>query len=361
LANGEFVVQRDTLDFALLQDARDAGVDVVNAHVLWTRQVDQTWVVLASDDKGQNIQIHADFLVEARGRNAPKSRPDEHSSMRTIALIRQFMSAKCNEALTFSEPFENGWAWATRSRGGLCSIQLVLGTDSIAERSSESLESIHGRMYRKLEYLPGAIGDLIPTGPAHSRGIQPVLRGGVAGMTSLRVGDAAYCVDPLSGHGMYEAISGAFAAAPTINTLLHVPGSAELAIRFYQSRATRIYFQRVSAGGHFYSLGGRWEMSPFWAQATDIAVPSQSASEGALGLARRAVIDGGVIQEKEVLVTAEHPEGIRFVAGTNLVDLLRSPNAAERIEALRDDLSRAQIPNEQSCALIGVLKQSITS
>ncbi|WP_152224292.1 NAD(P)/FAD-dependent oxidoreductase [Pseudomonas sp. SCB32] len=179
------------------------------------------------------------------------------------------------------------------------------------------------------------------------------------GVNSLRVGDAAYCVDPLSGHGMYEAISGAFAAAPTINTLLRVPTSAELAIRFYQSRATRIYFHRISAGGHFYSSGDRWELSPFWAQAMDIVLPSQSISRGALGLAKRAVIADEVIQEKEVLVTAEHPEGIRFVAGTNLVDLLRSPNAAERIEELRDDLLRALVPDEQACALMGVLKQSI--
>ena len=358
LANYEFVVERGALDFALLQDARDAGVEVVEAHVLLVRQVDQAWIAFATDAGGRKLQLHGEFLVEARGRGAPKAQPDEHSSMRSVALIRQFTSARCREAMTFSEPFENGWSWATCASDGLCSIQVVLGAGIFAQHSSESLESLHARMYRQLECLPDVLGNVIPAGPAHSRGIQPVRRGGIVGMTSLRVGDAAYCVDPLCGHGLYEAISGAFAAAPTINTLLSAPASSELAIRFYEHRATRIFFQRISAGGYFYSSVGRWDESPFWTQAKSIAPSPRFTSTPAVGLAKRAVIVEGLIQEREVLITPEHPEGIRFVAGADLVDVLRSPNPAERIDALKDVLSRAQVPGDQARALMAVLKQS---
>lgn len=358
LANGEFVVERAALDRALLQDARDAGVAVLEAHVLLARQVDQGWTVHALDAAGRNLQRQGQFLVEARGRGAPKSQADEYLSMRSVALIRHFTSARCREALTFSEPFENGWCWATCGEDGRCSIQLVLGADAFSGRTGESLERLHERMYRQLAYLPEVLGALVPTGPAHSRGIQPVRRGGIAAATSLRVGDAAYCVDPLSGHGMYEAISGAFAAAPTINTLLSVPASSELAIRFYENRATRTYCQRVRAGGYFYSSIGQWKGAAFWAQATDIAPWPQSIPPAEPGLAKRAVIVGDSIQEREVLITPKHPEGIRFIAGVDLAEVLRAHDPTPRIDELERVLARALIPDEQRRALVAVLKQT---
>ena len=35
-----------------------------------------------------------------------------------------------------------------------------------------------------------------------------------------------------------------------------------------------------------------------------------------------AVVEDGLIVEREILITADHPRGIRFVAGVDLVQLL---------------------------------------
>jgi flavin-dependent dehydrogenase len=58
----------------------------------------------------------------------------------------------------------------------------------------------------------------------------------------IRVGDAALAMDPLSGHGVFEAIASARAAAAVINTILRRPDDAELARAFYQERV-RLAFE----------------------------------------------------------------------------------------------------------------------
>jgi Dehydrogenases (flavoproteins) len=170
---------------------------------------------------------------------------------------------------------------------------------------------------------------LQPRGGAGVRGIQAVLRGGCCGPDGLRVGDAAYTSDPLSGHGMFEAVSGALAAAPTLRTLLERPGDAEAACDFYTSRVRSIFAQRRRAAREHYATETRWIDAPFWREL-HAAPPEPDATPApqAAAIAQRPVVENGFIVRRRVVIAPGHPRGVRFIDGID-------------VPALRDAVRRA--------------------
>ncbi|MFG0634573.1 NAD(P)/FAD-dependent oxidoreductase [Pseudomonas sp. xss_2] len=352
LANSEYVVDRKALDSALWLDAQCAGVSTLKARVRQVMKTPEGWMVIATDPGGDHHHLACRFLVEARGRSAPKILPDEQAECRAISLLRHFVSDGSTPSLTCSEPFEEGWAWATSAVDGFCSVQLVPDPDHLKPNDCETVLDVHQRMYAKLEHLPRLLGALDPAGTVLSRGIQPVRRGGIVSQDYLRVGDAAYCVDPLSGHGMYEAVSGAFAAAPTINTLLRRPQAHAVALRFYEERATRLFDARAGAARHFYSANEQWQHAQFWAARSHSVLQASTALSDVPLFDRRPVIEDGFITERLVLVTRDHPEGIRFVAGIELAGLLCQQGATADLSSVEEALIRLSIPAEQRRTLL---------
>lgn len=64
------------------------------------------------------MEFEAHFLVEARGRSAPKHAPDICVGPLSIALIGSFQGRAGGEARTLTEAFDEGWAWATSDSQG---------------------------------------------------------------------------------------------------------------------------------------------------------------------------------------------------------------------------------------------------
>jgi flavin-dependent dehydrogenase len=323
--NGEHVINRRSLDEALLGDLIAAGVDYVDARVRNLSWEGDYWRGTAERNSGQLVEFEAHFLVEARGRSAPKHAPDICVGPLSIALIGSFQGRAGGEARTLTEAFDEGWAWATSDSQGACSLQLIIDH----ARLNSPLDTLHEQLRPRLSLIPRQLGPLMMAGPVMSRGIQPVLRGGIIERSYLRVGDAAYSCDPLSGHGMYEAISGAFAAAPTINTLLTRPDQEELACRFYRDRAQSLFHQRLSMATEFYRGEMRWPNQVFWRnrqkKLTDVSLDLSSISGSHVVFS--PVVEDGLIVEREVLVTTEHPRGVRFIAGIEVVRLLEAIRA----------------------------------
>lgn len=336
--NGEHVIDRRRLDRALTADLADVGVDFVEGRVLQVDKAPDGWRGVAEIAQGKRVDFTAQFLVEARGRSAPKLLPDVFSGPMGVALTRNFQGRKSDQPLTITEPFHDGWAWAVADTDGRCSIQLVLDHGSLDQHRGEALEALHMRLCQRLRMIPERLGALVPEGPVQSRGIQSVLRGGLVDDFQLRVGDAAYSCDPLSGHGMYEAISGAFAAAPTINTLLRRRDLVGLACRFYRERAETLFHQRLSTAAEFYQSETRWMGQPFWHIRREQAQGAAHVrSTQAARVVPAAVVEDGLIVERKVLVTTDNPRGIRFVAGVDLVKLLEA---------------RKEMPGEPSALLL---------
>lgn len=339
--NGEYVVNRVAFDNALMSDVRAAGVEVYQGKVRRMEQdTNGDWCISWEDQNRSPRYVRACLIGECRGYSAPKAAPDVHVSGTLVALSRIFIGARPQPSATFIESFPYGWAWGTVNVESKVHIQIVVLPEGIGEFSGD-LDAVHSTYMKHLHRLQQRFGgELKSISPTCARGIRPTLRGAIANSNLLRVGDSAYTSDPLSGHGIFEASSGAIAAAPVINTLLHRPQQASVALRFMEERASMVYFSRLNAASQHYLGETRWADNIFWRHnSTANSSTLEKASRIPPAFVIRPVIENGFIVERRVVVSDEYPRGVRFIDGVDLGEFdkrLRSFRSTGLTELSRD-------------------------
>lgn len=319
--NQEALVDRHRFDAALLREAMAAGVTVEEKRVRGP---------LTAHDLGVRL------VVEARGRQAPR-RAVIRRGPRSVALVRAYAGGDRGrgETLLAAAPF--GWVWAALPGDGTASVQLML--DATAERPSRArAAALFDAALARCPVVAERLAAFQAQGPVRGRDAGAVLAGQLATPESLRVGDAAFAIDPLAGHGLYEAIAGARAAEAVIATLLDHPDRSALAIRFHDARATDAFLRHARIGRDFYRLEQRWPDAPFWRRrrAWPDDAPAHAAPDSAPPrVAPMPVNIDGYVEKRPVIVTADHPRGVFSIAGVPLVPLLETPRDAtpERLAA----------------------------
>ncbi|MDO9596191.1 MAG: hypothetical protein Q7J47_00580 [Azoarcus sp.] len=335
--NGEFAVDRRVLDAALIEDARRAGCELHMGTVRGlTHVAEGCWVVHWESPEGQQRTASSPLVVECRGSTAPKVAADRHISYELVALCRTFEGAIPQPRTTMIESFREGWAWGGGDGHGAAHVQIVTLPARVSAAEG-GLERIHTAGLDALEHFPSRFGRLLrPAGPVRVRGIRPTLRGVASSVDYLRVGDAAYMVDPLSGHGMFEAISGALAAAPVVNTLLRRPDARDSALKFFESRMEAVFGARSRAAYEHYLSETRWPGSAFWQAVTRSPGHASTEASPSPRFERRPVVEDGFIEERWVAVTPDAARGVRFVEGVDLFPLAELIRSSHRPPCIAD-------------------------
>jgi hypothetical protein len=164
--------------------------------------------------------------------------------------------------------------------------------------------------------------------PAHARLGRNADRGlETCDATRWRIGDAALALDPLSGQGVYEALRGARLVATAVQSVMR-GGDAAPAHRFVAERQEESWISGVRTAGSFYRENAA--RSTFWsktAAAYECLLPC--AAPVAPRVERRPVLCGGLFQERDVIVTSQHPRGVWHLADVPLVSLKGYLESAE--------------------------------
>lgn len=321
--NREWLLERQTFDAALLADARAAGLTLreQTARRLW-RDADGWRVELADGSV-----CHGDALVEARGRAAPAGR-DTAQGPATVALGRRWRLPP-GAPRTRVAPFAAGWFWLADDGAGNGLGQLFLSVEDAKLPPRPRLVEYYRRRLRDVDEAAGWLQGARPHGPVYARYAQPRRalpdRRAFAVERYARVGDAAFAPDPLSGHGLFQALGGALTLAAVLNTRLRQPESTALAWGFYRDRLESDFLRMARVGRDFYRLERRWSDRPFWRQrgAWPDELPAHPTAPRAPSLEYRPVNDAGLIRLREVVVTAGQPRGVWQVAGVPLAELWR--------------------------------------
>jgi hypothetical protein len=331
--NIEFLLDRPSFDRGLREDLRLAGVELIEGRVL----------TVQSQASGHRIELQgrdallADFLVEARGRQAPALGKGLRGP-ETVSLLNRWQGAPGITASAL-ESLENGWAWMARRADGQCYWQWTVDVAS-AELPGKALLLDYCRQRRQDSALAQEFFSNAPqTGLyLHARSSTAILCPQVCGDRWIRVGDAAMAVDPLSGNGIFQSLSSALQAPTVINTLLRKPERGLLAQRFHQQRVEQLFLRFARIGRDFYAHEQRWPDRPFWQarrQWPDAEVAHAEADFSALKIEPAPVLRDGFVDEAEVVITADQPLGIWHVQGVELAPLVRRLRSepAERVLA----------------------------
>lgn len=342
--NREYLIDRAHFDALLLEDLLAAGVKCIDARAGEIRSSSQGHEISLGETDGVCL-LEASFLVEARGRQAPL-KGQRLRGPETVTLISQWMDipGRCGSAV---ESLEDGWVWMSRLPDGRCCWQLSVdagsGTvphrDLIGEYCSSRREP--SRLARELfsmdeTHLPGQF---------YSRSSTAVLALEPATPNLLKVGDAAMAVDPLSGNGVFQALSSALQAPAVINTLIKRPQCTARAIEFHQRRIENLFFRFARTGRDFYAFQRHEEGDRFWSKRSrwpDAEPLHASSLFSELCVVSGAVVRDDFIDEAQVVVSPDQPMGMWHLQGIELAPRVVRLKAGEDLNSVVADLPMAQ-------------------
>jgi flavin-dependent dehydrogenase len=350
-ANREYLIDRQIFDRALVEDCRAAGIPVFQGRVGTIGRTGEEWHLRLNTSTTSEI-LRGRFFIEARGRRAPHQGVTPTRGPRALAISRRYACTSNLEAQTCLKSYQEGWSWFARTRDGQAVVQLVISGNRPELKGKTTLTALFTTEILKLPHLKCLLGpDTRPQGPVMARESSAIISGRLASPDALRVGDAAFAIDPLSGHGNFEAVGGAMAAATVINTLLAKAESSALALDFYKERATSAFMRHARVGRDFYRMEQSWPDAPFWQERRfwpDDLPAHAAATSAPPRLSLAPVIENDFIVERQVFITADQPRGIRMVDGVPVPELFEAlqsggPDATPQALGRRFNATPAQL------------------
>jgi flavin-dependent dehydrogenase len=315
--NGERLVRRDEFDTALRQAAVDAGVELKTARLRRIEHVDPVDGVQLRLSTGEAVT--ARLLIDARGRHA--TNPVRLKGPQTLAIAgRSTAGAPRSGTCVVATP--QGWCWAASDPAFGRWFQISVAQGDIEGAGQSALRN---RVQRFLEQsaIREKFGEVSFQEDLQARGAGLVLAAPELSLPIIPIGDAAVAIDPLSGHGLFWALSSALSATPIILTVLDQPaGGEQLARRFYRDRVVGTFWRQARIGRDFYRLEENLARYPFWTER--IAWPDDEPAHKETAdtrLEQRVVVEDNRLKERDVLITPRNPEGVAFVAGLALREL----------------------------------------
>jgi flavin-dependent dehydrogenase len=251
------IVERDRFDRILLEAARRAGVSVLcPARALIPARRNGGWSIPVRTASG-SITIQVRFLVDARGKRAALL-PNGTS---TVALSCRYREAGLPVPEMRVEACSHAWLWGAPLADGSFAAVAFVDTSRCnglaRDRRSELYRSLldRSRLFRPRAGVP-LVGDV------RVRDATPRVDENPVTESSIKIGDRALSLDPLSSQGLQWAIRSGLQASAVINTVLS-GGDKLAAIEFYRNmhcHSARLHCRltrEVYASQSLYT-------SPFW-------------------------------------------------------------------------------------------------
>lgn len=341
-ANHEYIIDRARFDDALACDARNAGVSVMPGRVVETLRDEHKWSVTFVESGAAPRTVSAKFLVEARGRAYRKRYGTTHRGPATVALSRVWRTRRANGAFSAVSTFPNGWGWFATTGNGTALLSLMIAGHRGSVPGRGTLDHFYSALVRELKEAKTWLADAVPIGPASARIATSTLTLPVVEDGQIVLGDAALTIDPLSGHGCYEAIRAAFTMPALINTLVRGNDRA-LAEQFHTERLQESFGRHARMGRELYAMETKWRDHPFWAERRTWPAHDERDVSSMLDgkVVMRPVIENDLIVSREVVVTSDHPLGVWRVGDIPIVSLMKGqlsshePHAAAADEWLK--------------------------
>ncbi|MFP5282065.1 MAG: NAD(P)/FAD-dependent oxidoreductase [Actinomycetes bacterium] len=266
--DGGLTVDRAAFDARLLDHARASGVEVVTGRARRPARTSTGWRLSIG-----SASIEASMLADATGRVALLGGRRIRTAPRTLALHARWRPDRVPDApQTRVCALADGWAWCARLPGGDVRAMIFVDPDRLGSGGHEP-----GRLFRRLVGSVDAPGPLLADLPegtavgvcdASSYRLDEVVT-----PDSVRVGEAAFAIDPLSSCGVQTAVQSGLAAAATIHTLLSPDGDRAAALEYYADLVHAcVRHHRATAGG-LYAEHDRFADRRFWRDRSGSAAP----------------------------------------------------------------------------------------
>ncbi len=268
------MVDRARFDAALVDLARQRGVSCrIGATVREIRRMNDTWECNIESRSGVQ-RCRARQLLDARGRSATRC---VHSiAPRLLATWVDVAAAGLVDEIRL-EATPRAWFWGAPLPGGGCRLM------AFCDPSDPELHAL-GREGWFRSSLAGTrlFADCVPAlercGEMRSCAATPCVAFEIWRDGLLKLGDAAFALDPLSSTGVEKAMRFSLQAGLALNTALSEPSEAELARQFLDDRVSQAVAEHTVWTQQAYSRAWPGSEYPFWRArgrpAEDLPAPS---------------------------------------------------------------------------------------
>lgn len=312
-------VDRGRFDHALLTAARAAGVDVRQpSRAGRPRRTPTGWDIPLPGDT-----VRARFLVDASGRHRVSGGTTTATGPKTLALHAVWPGTGPTRIGTGPRT----WCWGAPLPDGAFRAMAFIDADLLRAHRPDRL----------FQHLLDTTG-LFPHRPASLR-VAVCDATGYCDDTpvtddSIKVGEAAFALDPLTSSGVDSALHSAMAAAVTVHTLLS-HGDRTAALDFYRAAQDRTTTRHATWTAAHYHRHHPHRDHPFWRRrATPPPAPRPPTPLTAAHLHRpvrlspeAAIVPtpcpvGDLVTTRRALTHPSLPTPIAHIADTELAPLL---------------------------------------
>ncbi|MFE9747822.1 NAD(P)/FAD-dependent oxidoreductase [Saccharothrix saharensis] len=339
-------VDRGRFDHALLAAARAAGVPVRQpTRAGRPRRGPEGWEVPLRHDV-----LRARFLVDASGRHRVCGGTTTATGPRTLALHAAWPGAGPTRIGTGPQ----AWCWGAPLPDGAFRAMAFVDPDLLRRHAFDV-----ARLYHHLLDTTGLFADrprvldVAVCDATAYRDDTPVTE------DSVKVGEAAFTLDPLTSSGVDSALHSAMAAAVTVHTLLS-DGDRAAALAFYRDSRDRTVARHTTWTAAHYDRHQPYRDQPFWRRRAarppdtraprpltpaDLHRPVRLSADAAVVPTPCPV--GDVVTLRRALTHPSLPAPVAHVADTELAPLLDHLDHARSLAELLRAWS-AHLPARQA-------------
>ncbi|WP_052594064.1 NAD(P)/FAD-dependent oxidoreductase [Aureispira sp. CCB-QB1] len=349
-------VDRGVFDEILMNAAVKKGVDLLQGFKQLQLQLspEEQWDISIKDATNKTINIQADFLVEASGR-----KPVVKNSIKKAYLTKTLATYaywRCNEVMcanSFIEAIPNGWVWGAPVSEYDYLMCVFSDADFIKKHASlnqfynKSIECASLFPAQKYHRKDSILNTCDATAYVDS---QPISK------QYIRVGDAAYSLDPIASQGVQKAIKSAFQGAIVVNTLLSQPQNEMLAINYYKQVIDIEVTKNQTWTKAFYNQHQQFKHHSFWKTRQTFLTASEVENE-TVTLKKTAklivnkeasilsvpVLGATYVQEEEGIYLPTNLEPFVYVQNKAIVPLIRKLHDHYLIDCVK--MIAAYMPN----------------
>ena len=360
-ASGEasgYQVYRPELDRILLAGAADAGAKVIcDARVRRVQLEDDACAQVEYQRDGQRSDaVTCRFALDASGRAGVVARRGfrrHEPGFLTQAFVGEWKRDAGwdlpDDSHTLVETCTAGWAWSVPLSATIRHVGVAVDGATTRVRRGPTLQGTYRAEIGKTRQLSGLMAGAT-LGRVWACDASLYSAHAYAGPQFLLIGDAASSIDPLSSFGVKKALASAWVGAVAVHTCLTHPDRQAVALDFFSNREQQVYAASLRRSCAYAREAYERHPHPFWAERAGTTVPPANGEidedtlfrapdvqaafrrlkespaielslSGGIGVRQCALIHDREIVIGEAISLPEAPDGVRFIAGVDLLKL----------------------------------------
>ncbi|WP_196891899.1 NAD(P)/FAD-dependent oxidoreductase [Aureivirga marina] len=258
LKQENIIVNREELDADLLEEVRKRNIKVFQPinHLKWEQKTTNWFISFNSNN--EKFEIETKFIVDARGRGSFSQKEQIKLGTAHLCLWQDVKnSIFCNRMKI--EAVENGWIWGAPLTNNNYRMMLFLESEELNKSKAISIfkrEINQSKLFSKFEKL-------IKDYSLNSCVIQSYIHENPWQQNFVKIGDAAFTLDPLSSSGVEKAMRFSMQTAICIHTVLK-EYKEEKAKEFYEKQIIETNKRHSDWLQTFYNSAWCSNASLFW-------------------------------------------------------------------------------------------------